>query len=158
MWVLQVTSSAPVVSNLTQRRLKRSTTRALCISFHSKPCHSSVAISNETGYTLEMGAGRTESGLRIERGPGRKRSHVILRSTKVDWNHCWCKPRWSWCFFGRTRQSPKLCKSGVKWCWRSLLPDRARDACCSVGSRTFPSFGLWSFPLSLITSHSLVFQ
>ena len=29
-----------------------------------------------------MGAGRTESSLRIEKGPGRKRSHVILRSKK----------------------------------------------------------------------------
>ena len=43
-----------------------------------------AAFSNETGYTLEMGAGRTERSRRTERGPGRRRSHVILRSTKAD--------------------------------------------------------------------------
>ena len=32
----------------------------------------------------QSGAGRTESSKRIVRGPGRRRSHVILRSTKED--------------------------------------------------------------------------
>lgn len=48
------------------------------------PNYTSITFFNETGYTLEMGAGRTESSRTIERGPGRRRSHVTLRSTKAD--------------------------------------------------------------------------
>lgn len=83
---------------------------------------------------------------------GRRRSHFILRFTKANRNHCWCKPRWTWWFIGTRRQNCQLCGSGVKGSWKSLLPNRARDACCSVGCKTFPCL-CYGTQFFIITAH-----
>ena len=60
--------------------------------------------------------------------------------------------------FPRESFSSQLCKSGVKWCWKSLLPSRARDACCSEGCRTFYGEQVKDSVFPLIPSPSFVFS
>ena len=43
------------------------------------------------------------------------------------------------CLSDTKRWSSWLCKSCTEWCWKPLLPNRERNACCSLESGTFSS-------------------